>query len=63
MLSTCWYRFDCIEEPINLNCNKRPSQTMPMSEQLKRMKIGDIEACSVSYHNHFLSMSILYHSS
>ncbi|XP_031125278.1 kinesin-like protein KIN-6 isoform X2 [Ipomoea triloba] len=39
-------KFDCIEEPINLNCNKRPSQTMPMSEQLKRMKIGDIEACS-----------------
>ncbi|XP_019155849.1 PREDICTED: kinesin-like protein KIN-6 isoform X2 [Ipomoea nil] len=39
-------KFDCIEEPINLNCNKRPSQTMPMSDQLKRMKIGDIEACS-----------------
>ncbi|CAH9142415.1 unnamed protein product [Cuscuta epithymum] len=37
-------KFDCIEEPLNLNCNKRARQTVPMSDQIKRMKMGDIEA-------------------
>ncbi|KAL2522319.1 kinesin-like protein KIN-6 [Forsythia ovata] len=36
-------RFKKIEEPPNVNCNKRPIQALPRAEQLKKMKFGGIE--------------------
>ncbi|VFQ69434.1 unnamed protein product [Cuscuta campestris] len=38
-------KFDCNEEAVNLNCNKRLRQTLPISNQHKRIKMGDIESC------------------
>ncbi|VFQ63194.1 unnamed protein product [Cuscuta campestris] len=38
-------KFDCNEEAVNINCNKRLRQTLPISNQHKRIKMGDIESC------------------
>ncbi|KAL2522230.1 kinesin-like protein KIN-6 [Forsythia ovata] len=41
-------KFKKIEEPSNVNCNKRPIQALPRAEQLKKMKFGGIEPSLVN---------------
>ncbi|KAI8009203.1 Pectinesterase QRT1 [Camellia lanceoleosa] len=40
-------KFNNIEQPLNLLCTKGHFQTLPRTEQLKRMKLTCLEACSV----------------
>ncbi|CAL5416052.1 unnamed protein product [Camellia sinensis] len=39
-------KFNNVEQPLNSLCTKRHFQTLPRTEQLKRMKLTCLEACS-----------------
>ncbi|KAL2546122.1 Uncharacterized protein Fot_15355 [Forsythia ovata] len=41
-------RFKKIEEPPNVNCNKRPIQALPRAKQLKKMKFSGIQPSLVA---------------
>ncbi|GMP81658.1 hypothetical protein CsSME_00036294 [Camellia sinensis var. sinensis] len=40
-------KFNNVEQPLNSLCTKRHFQTLPRTEQLKRMKLTCLEACSL----------------
>ncbi|KAI8004197.1 Kinesin-like protein KIN-6 [Camellia lanceoleosa] len=41
-------KFNNVEQPLNSLCTKRHFQTLPRTEQLKRMKLTCLEACSTN---------------
>ncbi|XP_028076962.1 kinesin-like protein KIN-6 isoform X2 [Camellia sinensis] len=41
-------KFNNVEQPLNSLCTKRHFQTLPRTEQLKRMKLTCLEACSTT---------------